>query len=100
MTASPTARWFFTLGRLEGASFLTLLCVGMPLKYLAQLPEPNLWIGWIHGFLFLAYLIALDSTGRVEGWPRTWQVLGFAAAVLPAGTFIFEKWIASRRPPR
>ena len=35
-TRDPAVPWFFTLGRLETLSFVTLLGVAMPLKYLAN----------------------------------------------------------------
>ncbi len=95
---SLTVRWMFTLARLEGVSFLMLLLVGMPLKRMAGMPEPNAWIGWIHGLLFLTFLVALGSARRVEGWPRRFLVYGFIGSVLPAGTFVFERWVRRQTP--
>ena len=96
MKLSLTARWLFALGRLEGISFLSLLAIGMPLKYAAHMPEPNAWIGWCHGFLFLVYLVALSSARRVENWPRTWLLWGGLGSVVPAGTFVFEAMLRKR----
>jgi len=96
MTESPTVRWMFTLARAEGLSFLTLLLVGMPLKRLANMPEPNQWIGWMHGFLFLVFLVALRSAGRVERWPRRFLWWGALGSVVPGGTFVFESAVRRR----
>jgi integral membrane protein len=38
---------------LEGISFLVLLGIAMPLKYMAGIPEPVTVIGWAHGVLFV-----------------------------------------------
>ena len=43
----------------EGISFLVLLGIAMPLKYAAGNPEPVRIVGWIHGGLFVLYLIAV-----------------------------------------
>lgn len=96
MNDSLTLRWMFALARLEGLSFLALLLVAMPLKRLAGIPEPTAWVGWIHGLLFLVFLIALRSAHRVEGWPRTWLGWGMLGSVLPAGTFVFESFVRRR----
>ena len=44
---------------LEGASFLVLLFVAMPLKYLAGMPLAVRIAGSIHGALFIAFVVAL-----------------------------------------
>ena len=93
MTESLTLRWFLAIGRLEGASLLALLGIAMPLKYLAHIPAATAWTGWIHGFLFLVFLVALVSARRTEGWPPSRLVWGFLASVLPFGTFVLERRI-------
>ncbi len=42
---------------IEGISYLALFAISMPLKYLAGLGEPNKYIGYAHGFLFILYMI-------------------------------------------
>lgn len=95
-TPSSTLRFLLGVGRLEGVSFLTLMGVGMPLKYAMDMPDPNAWIGWIHGLLFLMFLVALGSARRTEGWSRMELVWGFVASVLPFGTFVFEARVKRR----
>ncbi|MCH5690241.1 DUF3817 domain-containing protein [Niabella sp. W65] len=41
---------------LEGISYLLLLLVAMPLKYLADIPEGVKYIGWAHGVLFVLFV--------------------------------------------
>jgi integral membrane protein len=90
---SLTLRWFWVLGRLEGASLLALMGIAMPLKYLAHMPAATSWTGWIHGFLFLVFLVALASARRTEGWPFSRLVWGFLASLVPFGTFVLERRI-------
>ena len=40
------------IGYLEGTSFLLLLCIAMPLKYMLDIPEGVKYIGMAHGMLF------------------------------------------------
>ncbi len=45
------------LAILEGISYLLLFGFSMPLKYWASIREPNIYIGYVHGFLFIAFII-------------------------------------------
>ena len=44
----------------EGVSYLVLLFVAMPLKYMLHIPEPVKYCGWLHGVLFV-FLISLQT---------------------------------------
>ena len=75
---------------LEGTSFLVLLFVAMPLKYLAGLPLAVRIVGSLHGLLFVMFLVALYRAGSQRGWPlRRWLIAG-VASVVPFGTFVFD----------
>ncbi|WP_158976303.1 DUF3817 domain-containing protein [Cellulophaga sp. L1A9] len=76
---------------LEGISYLLLFGVGMPLKYLADIPEPNIYIGYAHGFLFIAYcvLAVLFCYERKWGFKRLLILL--VASLLPFATFYIDK---------
>ena len=45
------------MGYLEGTSFLLLLGIAMPLKYMMDIPEGVKYIGMAHGMLFITYII-------------------------------------------
>lgn len=79
------------IGRLEGSSFLILLLIAMPLKYLAGQPEAVRLVGMAHGILFLLYLLAANYAATAYSWSKKVWFLSYVAAVLPLGTFIFEK---------
>ncbi|MEK6616693.1 MAG: DUF3817 domain-containing protein [Bacteroidota bacterium] len=79
------------LAYLEGISFLLLLGVGMPLKYIYEMPKYNLYIGMMHGILFMAYcawVIIVKSELKWSISKTFWAVL---AAFLPCGTFVADK---------
>lgn len=96
MLATALARLRF-VGLLEGISYLLLLGVAMPLKYLAHEPMAVRYVGMAHGILFMLYLLALVPVGLDRRW--TWQTfaLGVLASVLPCGPFVFDAKIL--RPP-
>ena len=76
---------------LEGTSFLVLLFIAMPLKYLAGLPLAVRIVGSVHGLLFLMFMAALYRAGSERGWPLRRWVLAFVSSILPFGTFIFDR---------
>ena len=83
--------WLRKAGIAEGISFLLLLGVAMPLKYVLKQPMAVTIVGWAHGLLFVAFLfLAWEvKTDRNKSWK--WFALAFLAAILPAGTFFFDK---------
>lgn len=89
MTASPSTR-LRLVGYCEGISFLVLLGIAMPLKYRAGMPEAVLITGWIHGVLFVAYVIVAVLVSTSEKWSNILVVGAMAAALLPFGPFVFD----------
>ncbi len=75
----------------EGVSYLLLLLVGMPLKYLVQLPEPNYVIGLAHGILFIAYIGLVVGVAWKHKWTLWNTFLALAASLLPLATFWVER---------
>jgi integral membrane protein len=89
--AMPTSlRRFLTLAFWEGISFLVLVLVCMPLKYLADIPWPVRAVGSIHGALFVAYAVALAACLRTVGLREA--TLAMAISFVPGGTF----WLDAR----
>jgi integral membrane protein len=86
-----TRSWFYWLGRIETASFVVLLGIAMPLKYLAQLPAAVSWVGWIHGVLLIIYLVALLSVARVYALRFGQVLLAGVLAMLPFGPVVLER---------
>lgn len=74
----------------EGISFLLLLAVAMPLKYVYGLPQAVKVIGMIHGLLFVAYVLVLAYVASENNWSLRKSIWGLVASVLPFGPFIFE----------
>jgi len=82
---------FRAVALLEGVSFILLLFVAMPLKYVAGMPEAVKLVGWAHGALFVAYLFALIDVWQDRAWSFGRVVLAFAMSLIPFGTFYLDK---------
>lgn len=87
---TPISR-FRMIGIIEGISYLILLGIAMPLKYLAGIPEAVKVVGWAHGVLFVLYGIALLHVWIDRRWSLGRAFLAFIASLVPFGTFIFDK---------
>ena len=78
------------LGLLEGSSFVLLLFVAMPLKYLAGRPEMVRVVGMAHGLLFVVFVFAALQVAFEHRWPLKRMLAAMVASVLPFGTFVFD----------
>ena len=76
---------------LEGTSFLALLFIAMPLKYLAGIPLAVRMAGTVHGVLFLIFLAALYRAADERGWPLRRSAVAFVSSIVPFGTFAFDR---------
>src|SRR5687768_5620865 len=77
-------------GILEGLSFIMLLAIAMPQKYLAGKPEMVSIVGMAHGVLFILYIF-FTVVAKFQ-YPWSWKKI-FAlwlASVVPFGTFYVD----------
>ena len=83
--------WLRKAGIAEGISFLVLLGIAMPLKYFFQQPMAVKICGWIHGILFITFLSLAWEVKTDRKKTLKWFVTAFLAAIIPTGTFFFDK---------
>lgn len=87
----PLIRFLRIVSFCEGVSFLLLLFVAMPLKYIWQQPEAVRHTGMAHGILFIVlYFLLVTCWGRGLMTTRT-AALAAVAAVLPGGPFVMDR---------
>lgn len=84
-------RQFSTIALLEGISYLVLVIIAMPLKYVLDMPEMVTWVGRIHGGLTVAFVIWLLLCHFSYQWKFTFSLKGFILSLIPFGAFIFDK---------
>jgi integral membrane protein len=80
-----------TVGYLEGWSFLILLGIAMPLKYLMDMPLAVTIVGSLHGLLFVLYIAVILYVWTVKKWPIFRVFLAMLSSVIPFGPFIFDR---------
>lgn len=97
--------WFRTIAWAEGLSLILLFGLYMPAKRIwhIELDGGQGWFGWVHGMLFVIYVVAL---GRwvLERWDTGGSrarafCIGFVASLLPFGTVLFERHAAPPSAP-
>ncbi len=85
------------IGFIEGVSFLVLLLIAMPLKYYLDFPIAVKVTGWIHGVLFILYVIAVIMAIKAMQWNWFSVMVALAASLIPVGTFVLDKSLRKRQ---
>lgn len=93
MNAEQTkwARLFKWISLIEGLSFLILLGIAMPLKYIFDMPLAVKYVGWAHGILFILYVYMVFPTSQKLKWEFGRTFFALLASILPFGPFIFDR---------
>ena len=86
------------VGFLEGISFLLLLFIAMPMKYIFDNPMLVKYVGMGHGVLFILFLIVLLVVCEKQKWSLKMFILGLIASILPFGPFVFDTKIKKLEP--
>lgn len=88
---NSTIGWFRLLAIAEGISYLILLVIAMPMKYLSGIDDAVRYTGWLHGLLFIFYGLFLLKVWVQYRWSFKQVLVAFVASLIPAGTFFLEK---------
>jgi len=83
--------FFRKLSFLEGVSFLVILFVTMPLKYVFNYPEANKVVGIIHGVLFIGYVVMALLLKPEQKWELKDTAIILLCSIIPFGTFWMDK---------
>ena len=81
----------------EGVSYLVLLGIAMPLKYMAGMPEAVKFTGWVHGLLFILYALSLAQVHFSQKWGLLTSAKAFIASLLPFGPFLFDRVVLKEK---
>jgi integral membrane protein len=91
MNQSKQLILFRKIALLEGWSFIILLFIAMPLKYMFDMPLAVKYVGWAHGALFVVYMILLLKCWIELNWKFIFVFTAFISAIIPFATFALEK---------
>lgn len=84
---------FRLIALLEGTSYLLLLFIAMPLKYMMDMPQMVTWVGRAHGLLFVLYVLAGISVAIDRRWSVKLMAGAFVASLIPFATFYLDVWL-------
>jgi len=81
-----------------GVLVIVLFVVGIPLQFAAGQPAVDQYVGQIHGFLYIVYvvmafLLALKLRMRLLSWQ---VIVLLLAGTIPVLTFVVERWMTRR----
>lgn len=85
------------IGLIEGLSFLVLVGIAMPKKYIWGDPTWVKMVGQTHGLLWVLFCFALFDAKDKEGWSLKQALIPFVASMLPFGPFLVDKRIKEGR---
>ncbi len=92
-SASKLINWFLVIGKIEGYSYLILLFIAMPLKYIFHIPDLIRPIGMAHGVLFVGFMILIASMLLNKTMSFKIAVLAFLLSLIPFGTFYLKRLV-------
>jgi integral membrane protein len=76
---------------IEGVSYLILLFIAMPLKYIWGQPRMVQIVGMAHGVLFVIFCASLLHTTVAARWPLGRSALIFLASIVPFGPWLIDR---------
>ena len=84
-------KFFRIIALLEGISYLLLLFVAVPIKYLSEDPQYVKMLGMPHGMLFIGYVILAFLLKSDYKWDSKPFFIVLLASVIPFGTFYIDR---------
>lgn len=76
---------------LEGVSYLLLLFIATPIKYLQDDPQYVKLLGMPHGLLFMLYIVLAIVIKKELNWDNKTLGIVLLCSVIPFGTFYVDK---------
>lgn len=86
---------FKIVSLLEGISYILLLFIATPIKYLQDNPEYVKMLGMPHGLLFVVYIIMAIMLKYELNWNGKTFGIVCLLSILPFGTFFVGKYLKS-----
>ena len=82
---------FRIIALLEGTSYILLLFIATPIKYLANDPQYAKMLGMPHGLLFISYVVLAFLLKTEYKWNNRQFLVVLIASIIPFGTFYVDR---------
>ena len=86
-----TLKTFRVISLLEALSFVILLFVAMPIKYILGNPELVRIVGMAHGILFVLYILGAVLFKNKLNWSNQILVVVILCSIIPLGPFYVDR---------
>tara|TARA_B110000444_G_C18837316_1_gene596785 strand:+ start:979 stop:1257 length:279 start_codon:yes stop_codon:yes gene_type:complete len=86
-----TLKTFRVISLLEALSFVILLLVAMPIKYILGNPELVRIVGMAHGILFVLYILGAVLFKNKLNWSNQILVVVILCSIIPLGPFYVDR---------
>ncbi len=80
----------------EGVSYMLLLFIAMPMKYILGLAMAVRIAGMLHGILFILMIFSIAEVKGKNLLPFDMLIKVFIASLIPFGTFIIDKQLKEK----
>ncbi|HQR74212.1 MAG TPA: DUF3817 domain-containing protein [Sulfurovum sp.] len=87
---------FRLVNKIEGISFIILLFIAMPIKYMFGYPLAVKIVGMLHGLLVFAFIYQIFEAKKEAGF--SWKETAFYTllSLVPFGSFYTDKELAKK----
>jgi integral membrane protein len=75
----------------EGISYVLLMFIAMPLKYLFNMPLAVKYTGWAHGLLFVLYVMCFIMAWMESRWKLSRAGMYLVSSLIPFAPFWVDK---------
>ncbi len=82
---------FRVVAILEGVSYILLLFIATPIKYLVNDPQYVKLLGMPHGILFMLYVVLAFLLKPAYKWDTKSFAIVLVASIIPFGTFYVDR---------
>ena len=82
---------FRIIALLEGVSYLLLLFIAVPIKYLYNNEFYVKFLGMPHGILFILYILIAYKIKKSMRWNISTFMIVIIASLIPFGTFYIDR---------
>jgi len=93
--SSPLLR-YRVMAYIVGVLLVVLVFIGMPLKYIGDVPQVVAVVGTAHGFLYMVYLVTALELAIRRRWSIVKILVVFAAGLVPFLTFYVERRVTAQ----
>ena len=90
MLSNAFSRFRF-ISYIEGLSYLILVFIAMPIKYIGDNPYMVKIVGMTHGILFILFMLALFLAKNKYKWDLLLTFKLFVYSLIPFGFLVIEK---------